>query len=631
MYSSPKKSGWRVFPVVWHKNMIENDKSYTSTYTPLFFDKHTSDTAKDSTSYRLNFSPLHFYKYNELNNTKSELWFSSIPVIFYKYNERTRRYSADQPDETKDLKADNSEPGKFTGYKTSDTMHWLFPLYCVCRNDMDDEETGITTSDYTMIGLPLLYYHYETEKNRNTGGKKKKQGSLFFMGYYKQFSSELNSSNILFGLYSSENYPSTGGYSYSMLYGLFNISDIKGNYKNYFHPFYYYANDNGKFEKSVLLGLWRSKENITTGDSSTKLLYSLFSTSVYHHSIMQRGISIPVEESDTWLFPFFENNKIDSADAGKTYSKHESYSLLHYRESFKQSSDESYTFWAPIIPLFYFNSDKDSSHTNILWIADYEKNRTSDYTRFWLLPVIFSKTGDYGYFHIAPLYFSTWDKKADDNTHIICGLYLHDMPGYSRKNFLYLYDHISENYGKNNDYSFLFSTVEYQVDPEIKKIRALWGLLADAGWNRQRYDIEGFAYLAAIESEKGYFHSRILPVWYYESTENSHTLVIPPVLTWDSSDSDRRKFQMWALGALWFRNYKPDMQSDLQAALLGIPYYKYQTAERGYESRGSLWGLLWEYETEKETGFTKLSLLKFVYKRVEIDGEVTHKVLGISF
>ena len=59
--------------------------------------------------------------------------------------------------------------------------------------------------------------------------------------------------------------------------------------------------------------------------------------------------------------------------------------------------------------------------------------------------------------------------------------------------------------------------------------------------------------------------------------------------------------------------------------LLGIPYYHIHKRERGYESTGSFWGLLWEYETESETNFTKFSLLKLLYKRVDMNGEVGAK------
>ena len=52
--------------------------------------------------------------------------------------------------------------------------------------------------------------------------------------------------------------------------------------------------------------------------------------------------------------------------------------------------------------------------------------------------------------------------------------------------------------------------------------------------------------------------------------------------------------------------------------------------ERGFHSVGMLWDLLFDYETETETGYSKFSILKFLYKRVELNGEVSHRVMGIK-
>ncbi|HPJ33980.1 MAG TPA: hypothetical protein PK358_04045, partial [Spirochaetota bacterium] len=382
---------------------------------------------------------------------------------------------------------------------------------------------------------------------------------------------------------------------------------------------------------SILMGLSRIKRDDNTGDSDTSFLYWMFNTSVYNYSAYQGENRIPVRERETWLIPFFYYSNTTPADTGINYSDNISFSLLHYRHKLIDNEKDEYTLWAPIIPLYYHSSDHEGSHTNIVWLIDYEKKENGDFRRFWFMPVYFSRPGDEGYFHIAPFYFSSWDRPENDYTQVILGLYLHNMPGYNRQNFLYLYDHREYESSNHDEYSFLFTTLDFEIQPEIKRMRAMWGLLMDAEWNSRGYDIEGLLWLAAIERDGEYFHTRVLPLWYYESTEDSYTLVIPPALTWDSRDSDNSRFQLWALGALWYRDYEPAEKSDLQAALLGTLYYKLQKPERGYESRGSLWGLLWEYETESETGFSKFSLLKFIYKRVEMDGDVQHRFIGITF
>ncbi len=631
-YDSPEKEGWRVIPLVWHKNHTEDNILHSSTYTPLYMNRSRKKADDESSIYRLNLSLFHFYRYNEEKDETSTLWFSSIPVVFYKNNVTHDRHELPSSEDTASDEKNRTEEQKvYNDYKTSDTLRWIFPLYMVSETETEDKGSDVTTSDYTLFGLPLLYYHSVTEKCSDPAAAEKKNGTFFLLGYYNEFSSDSNSSSILFGLYKNEKYPDTEDYSYSALYGLFNVSDMDGHYENYFRPFYYYGDDNGKKEHSTLMGIYRSKNDSNNGDAGFSLLYGLYSTSHYHYTVDPDNRNIPLVTKEKWLIPVFYHSSTESSDAGKPWSDNLSLSFFHYRHDVEEPEEKAYTFWAPIVPLYYHSTDNQSSHTNILWFYDYEKGITGDYTRRWLLPFIYHKSGDDGYFHIAPLYFSAWDEKNNDNTYIICGLYLNSKPGYSRENFLYLYDHISNDSGNYHEYSMLFTTIEFEIDPEVKRIQALWGLLMDAEWTKSGYDIEGLLWLAAVEKDGGYFHTRALPLWYYESTETTHTLVIPPALTWDSKDSDDSKFQLWALGALWYRDYDPAEKSDLQAALLGIPYYKIQRAERGYESWGSLWGILWEYESESETGFSKFSLLKFIYKRVELDGEVQHRVLGITF
>ena len=165
-------------------------------------------------------------------------------------------------------------------------------------------------------------------------------------------------------------------------------------------------------------------------------------------------------------------------------------------------------------------------------------------------------------------------------------------------------------------------------------MRAVWGLLADVEWSHKNsdYSAEGLLYLAAVSRQGDEFHHRLLPLWYYTSTKDSYTCAVPPLLSWFSKNSDGGLRQFAALGALWTRWYDPTEQSDLQLALLGIPYYHTQKAERGFSSEGSLWGILWKHEKETETGYEKYSvLLGMLWSRVTLDGETYNKVFGFRF
>jgi hypothetical protein len=41
-------------------------------------------------------------------------------------------------------------------------------------------------------------------------------------------------------------------------------------------------------------------------------------------------------------------------------------------------------------------------------------------------------------------------------------------------------------------------------------------------------------------------------------------------------------------------------------------------------------GVLWEYERETEHRYLKFSILKFLYKHVETNGDVTYRLFGIK-
>jgi len=60
---------------------------------------------------------------------------------------------------------------------------------------------------------------------------------------------------------------------------------------------------------------------------------------------------------------------------------------------------------------------------------------------------------------------------------------------------------------------------------------------------------------------------------------------------------------------------------------MGALYYHNKYTERRFDSYGSVYGLLWHYETEDN--YKRLSLLTFIYIRTETEKGVRHRLLGI--
>jgi hypothetical protein len=167
----------------------------------------------------------------------------------------------------------------------------------------------------------------------------------------------------------------------------------------------------------------------------------------------------------------------------------------------------------------------------------------------------------------------------------------------------------------------------------MKEFEFLWGLGADFEFSRNNhdYDVSGLCYLASVKQRGDYFQNRILPLWYYSSDKNERYLLLPALLTFDWANRDNERLRIWTLGLLRFQHADPANHDEHDLFLLGIPYYHVEHPERKYSSTGSFWGILWDYEKEEETGFSKFSILKFLYKRVEMNGEVHHTICGIRF
>lgn len=118
--------------------------------------------------------------------------------------------------------------------------------------------------------------------------------------------------------------------------------------------------------------------------------------------------------------------------------------------------------------------------------------------------------------------------------------------------------------------------------------------------------------------------SSLLPFWHFSSDQNERTLIAPFSYF---SKNDEGDLDLGLLGIAYYRNNDlPDM-SETKALLAGTLYWERKKSERGYHSVGSFWGILWDYETESETGFEKFSILKGIYKRVKKNGETKQTFL----
>lgn len=321
--------------------------------------------------------------------------------------------------------------------------------------------------------------------------------------------------------------------------------------------------------------------------------------------------------------------------------------LFYYNTENKKQDNVpvSSTFWVPIAPLYYTHSEGEYSHWNLLGILDSCNDK--DYNRFFLLPFyyktqekdvrhrnilgiidLWSSSKGYDTTMFFPFWWWSGDEKSEslilfpllyysdtgpgEKTRFIAGLYLHESQNYERLNFLYLFDHKKyTNPYQLDKYSMILGTIEYDVSPEIKEMRLAWGLLFKyQNFRKSRdYDIDTAFWLAGVEKNGEYFHHRILPLYWYSSDNFETLLVVPAALSY-FSEGTNGNFDLGLLGLLYYRNEDRAAGEDRRMWLLGTLYDEVRVPERKYHARGSFWGLLWNYETEEETGFRKFTILK---------------------
>ncbi len=298
------------------------------------------------------------------------------------------------------------------------------------------------------------------------------------------------------------------------------------------------------------------------------------------------------------------------------------------------------TWFAPLLPLVYYSGTANTSHTNVLWLFDIQTTNGSlqrlwaplglfMYKKdayLWILPFYHANDGVERSVHIAPVFWSWW--KADEySIFVLPGLYLHSSPGYSRQNFLFLFDH--ERRGDINKLNLLFGIVQYESSPEVSRMSVLFRILG--GYDYRAPNQYNFNVLWYVQQRDGdHFKSIFLPFYWYSSSPGHTTLFIPFALSYFDYEG-ANKFELIGLGLIWYRNYDAFKRTNTEHALLGTLYYGRDLPERGYHSRGSLWGIIWEKESEDETNYRKFSILKgAVYSRTTTaKGDTYSRIFGV--
>lgn len=284
---------------------------------------------------------------------------------------------------------------------------------------------------------------------------------------------------------------------------------------------------------------------------------------------------------------------------------YDSYDFKH-QESVK-------TLW--FTPFFYRKVRDSNVRTNLFWLIDWEfesnnlvrpktfvesKQDAAKESLSHLLVFPFYYTNSS--FSIIPFSFNSWSNE-EFTTFTLLNYYSSKKDGHYY-NFLYLLE--SQNSPSFfqvrgcRDYFFSF-----QKQPNlINRMTFLW-----LGYDHTNYKrtINFFPIIRTTEEDQE--TSKLFgPFIYYKSK------------------SEEEVTELALAGIGYYHNHTKSDNQYSTYVLLGIIYQEKTELERGFLKRGSLWGWLWEYQTE-DTGYEKFSILKLFSYAKETDG--SKKILGI--
>lgn len=644
--------------------------THSNLILPLYY-RDRSTYPSDSATYsdEVSFSPLFYSEKIEVKNPKggTEIldsdFFSPLYLGFHNKKNDIETGSIFLP-----------LPFLYHSYKNRDTV-WNLLLFFT-RKSEDNE--ALRSIQYSVKPFFIPFFEYE---NRNSIQNKNSNFTFYLFPYYYEKRNTAGHpseyTNTLFPIYyistneyriSDKNYYQKYSRFWSPLYYRMSITNSKEEIesKQFITPAFFYSARNSessvwrwfyfirsyKSELSDEVSVWPILPlfyKTTKRDANKNVVQSELFSLLYFNSSENYEFQNEKHEVN-WFFPFYayskdsylgkdenesfesETNHFYSLPYIRTYSStKDSFQLnrryllffTHDTEKFKdQTLEVSYSF-QPILPIVYYEQTKHHTYLNAFWFMDFKKNRATDsWERFAVFPFWYD---DDVHFHIFPIFFSRTSPNLKSG--FVSGLYYYFAPEYSRMNFLFLADYKSfdsHSEGQTNHLNFLFSSLSFKSYTNHKSFSLLYGISElEVLKESSRFNFLWLGY----SSQPKDFDLNLLPIYQYEKDPNETTHTLIPLLGY-SKRTDQEVLDFAGLGMMYYYHRDNYKNEELRHILLGTLLYQTKKSKNGYSSIGSLWGWLWNYESETETGYNKFSILKLI-SREEYNGEVRY--LGIKF
>ncbi|HMY67203.1 MAG TPA: hypothetical protein PL163_11165 [Leptospiraceae bacterium] len=397
-------------------------------------------------------------------------------------------------------------------------------------------------------------------------------------------------------------------------------------------PFYGKQRDKDSELSSVLLNMYIAEKHREKNREETSVIWPFFNKysedganghRLLPFYIQKNTENGTVKESRNYtLFSVYSNYKNEGSERKEFLI----WPLLTYWSSENSKVYSSYTLW--LTPFFYRSRDEYSARTNVLWFTDwkFQKNRSEkiekeELSYLMIFPFYMNPQGR-TYF-LFPVFYL--ESRADGFSTFTLFNYINSRSGYFYYNLLFLAEY--ESSGPKTSADLLFRSFTAETDQNHFRTYGLYGLLWNFEKNKE-WKHRNILWIGADNYSDTDYTYNFLPLYRIKRQGENRTRIYGPLLHYSDEDPGSL-FMLGLLGlGYWHTNTESTNQHSTYI-LLGTLYREYTEKERGYISRGSLWGLLWEYQKEEETGFQKFSMLKLFSYTKEPDGTV--KIMGIQF
>ncbi|WP_243396349.1 LA_1737 family protein [Leptospira hartskeerlii] len=503
------------------------------------------------------------------------------------------------------------------GERISSSFH-IFPFYF----SGSEEEGEKTIESYTTV--PILYYGY----------KKGKGSGWNVLGFLSGSGSDQENSFAIYPFYSNTERNIPNVLKERITWGLLYYSDRTefqaGNWNSFnANPFGIFSSSGSKtletsssfyFVPIPLLYTYSEKQNLENKEYFKRdvTFLKLIDYSKYESISAKEGSQDKVVDQwrDFNAFFIFSNT-------------------LHTTKDLKKEETISSYFRSYLFPIYRFESENDpfkkEKHLNFLLITDYKSGNTG-LERIVIGPAFYLDNSERTAYGLAPLAF--YRKSKESRFWFAFGFYSYKDNDWDRWGLAGIFDTNFENYQKRRNLNFFLGLIHTELEEQRTRIAVLGGLLAGLE-RRPDYSDTNFLWLR-WKTVPGETLANFLPVYYYHSDTDGTASLIPPVLGYFSSEKDGR-FDMLGLGLLYYRNQKISKEEDLMLVGPGLFYYRqYGNNMNGLHAMGILaipgmGGLLWDWEYETKTKYSKYSILNLLYSHtITKDGNEIDRVFGIK-